>query len=68
MPEKALGLRKECCFIFLSWSGNYKNPTTAILAVCKKVTKGMERGVWEAPPLYTFPQIDKMQGGEGRAM
>ena len=48
------------------YGGAHKNSTIvipAIPAVCK-TTKGMEQGVWEAPPLYTL-QKDKAQRGRG---
>ena len=49
-------------------SHKYVNPvvglqesyTAVILAVCKKLTKGMEREVWEAP-LYTLLLKNKAQ-------
>ena len=48
--------------IHYPWGGAAIIPPTLSMQL-KKATKGMERRVWEAPPLYTLLQKDKAQRG-----
>ena len=45
--------------------GGLQEHTTVLPAHRKRRQKGMEHGVWELPPLYSFLQKDRAQRGRG---